>query len=240
MELRLLIICLFFGLFACQSTTLKENSKIGQLTAALNANPTKENRAALIAAYQDTIKAKPNDATTNAPFFSKIAALHVDNKEAVAALQTLMQGIQQYPQAEGVDAKVWMLADIYQQQIQRPRVANIIKKLYAQKFDNGAQIAAAKKAMQATKTAISEDIVALGSSMYDEKTHKVDFQAANDYIRVCELYALLKPSDPQSPEYLHKAGETARAVRAFPKAVEVYDWISLKIVKRCIKRIHIR
>ncbi len=228
MELRLLIICLFFGLFACQSTTLKENSKIGQLTAALNANPTKENRAALIAAYQDTIKAKPNDATTNAPFFSKIAALHVDNKEAVAALQTLMQGIQQYPQAEGVDAKVWMLADIYQQQIQQPRVANIIKKLYAQKFDNGAQIAAAKKAMQANKTAISEDIVALGSSMYDEKTHKVDFQAANDYIRVCELYALLKPSDPQSPEYLHKAGETARAVRAFPKAVEVYDRIYTK------------
>jgi len=228
MELRLLIICLFFGLFACQSTSLKDNSKIGQLTATLNANPTKENRAALIAAYQDTIKAKPSDAATNAPYFSKMASLHLENKEATKALQTLMQGIQSYPQAAGIDGKVWMLADVYQQHIQRPNVANIIKKLYAQKFDDGAQIAAAKNVMQENSTAISEDITALGSSMYDETTHKVDFQAANDYIRVCELFALLKPSDPKSPEYLHKAGETARAVRAFPKAVEVYDRIYAK------------
>lgn len=61
--------------------------------------------------------------------------------------------------------------------------------------------------------------------MYDEATHKVNFQAANDYIRICELFALLQPKNEQSPEYLHKAGETARAVRAFAKAVAIYDKI---------------
>ena len=109
--------------------------------------------------------------------------------------------------------------------IQRPNIANTVKKLYVQQFPNGANIVAAKQAAMANKTTISEDIIALGGSMYDETTHKVDFQAANDYIRMCELFALLKSQDGLSPDYLHKAGETARAIRAFPKAVDIYDRI---------------
>lgn len=224
MELRLLIIFLFFGLFACKSGTIEDSSEIGTLKKALTANPTKENRDLLITAYIDAIKAKPND-VANSPLFSEIAKLHVENKAHVLGLQTLMQGISDYPTSDGVADNVWMLSSIYEQYIQSPRVANIIKKLYLQVFPNGTQAAAAKQALASSPNSMVEDITALGSSMYDETTHKVDFEAANDYIRVCELYALLQPKNDQSPEYLHKAGETARAVRAFPKAVAIYDWI---------------
>ncbi|MFK7978760.1 MAG: tol-pal system YbgF family protein [Saprospiraceae bacterium] len=221
MELRCLIIGLVLALTACQSNS----SKIDQLTQALSANPTKENRDALIVAYQDSINARPNDAATNAPFLTEMANLHVTNKNYVRALQTLMQGLQDYPKSSDVPTKVWTLANIYEQYIQRPNIANTVKKLYVQRFPSGANIAAAKQAAMASKTTISEDIVALGGSMYDETTHKVDFQAANDYIRMCELFALLKPQDGLSPDYLHKAGETARAIRAFPQAVDIYDRI---------------
>jgi len=225
MELRYLIIGLFLALFACQSNSSGSLSKIDQLTQTLTANPTKENRAALIAAYQDTINAKPNDAATNAPFFTEMANLHVGNKNYVRALQTLMQGIQDYPKSSDVSEKVWTLANIYEQYIQRPSIANTVKKLYVQQFPSGANIATAKQVSMESKTTIAEDIIALGGSMYDETTHKVDFQAANDYIRMCELFALLKPQDGLSPDYLHKAGETARAIRAFPQAVDIYDRI---------------
>lgn len=225
MELRLLIISLFLGLFACQPNSTGNLSKVDRLTKTLATNPTKENREALIVAYQDTIKAKPNDAATNAPFFTAMAQLHLTNKNYVRALQTLMQGIQDYPKASDVPQKVWLLADIYEQNIQRPNVANTIRKMYAQQFPNGANVEAAKKVLMATNTTIAEDITALGGNMYDETTHKVDFQAANDYIRTCELFSLLKPQDGLSPDYLHKAGETARAIRAFPKAVAIYDRI---------------
>lgn len=225
MELRLLIIGLFLGLFACQTNSTGNLSKVDQLTKTLATNPTKENREALIVAYQDTIKAKPNDAATNAPFFTKMAELHLTNKNYVRALQTLMQGIQDYPKASDVPQKVWLLADIYEKNIQRPNVANTVRKMYSQQFPNGANAEAAKKVLMATNTTIAEDIVTLGGSMYDETTHKVDFQAANDYIRTCELFSLLKPQDGLSPDYLHKAGETARAIRAFPKAVAIYDKI---------------
>lgn len=224
MELRLLIIFLFFGLFACKSDIFEDSSKIGQLKKALIASPTKENRDLLITAYQDAVKAKPND-LSNSALFSEMAKLHVDNKASVMGLQTLMQGISDYPTADGVADNVWMLSSIYEQNIQSPSVAAIIKKLYLQVFPNGTHAPTAKQTLASSPNSIPDDISALGSSMYDETTHKVDFQAANDYIRVCELFALLQPENTQSPEYLHKAGETARAVRSFPKAVAIYDWI---------------
>ncbi len=224
MELRPLIIFLLFGLFACKSDTFEDSSKIGQLKKALTTSPTKENRDLLINAYQDAVKAKPND-VSNSTLFSEMAKLHVENNAAVMGLQTLMQGISDYPTADGVADNVWMLSSIYEQNIQSPTVATIIKKLYLQVFPNGTHAATAKQALANSPNSIVDDITALGSSMYDETTHKVDFQAANDYIRVCELFALVQPKNTQSPEYLHKAGETARAVRSFPKAVAIYDWI---------------
>jgi len=224
MELRLLISCLFLGLFACQPNSTGNLTKVEQLTQALETNPTKENRDALISAYQDTINVNPK-ATVNAQFYQEMANLQQTNKNYVGALQSLMGSIRGNPKASDVPDKVWLLSTIYDQYIQRPNIANIAKKLYAQQFPKGANAAATQTVLRATKTTISEDIIALGGSMYDDTTHKVDFQAANDYIRICELFALLKPQDGLSPDYLHKAGETARAIRAFPKAVEIYDRI---------------
>lgn len=227
MELRLLFIGLL-GLFACQTNSSENLSRVDRLTKILAENPTKENRDALITAYQDTISSNPEDATANAPFYMEVAKLHLDNKNFVRALQTLMQGMQDYPKSLDVPEKVWALADIYEKNIQRPTIANTIRKMYAQQFPNGANAASAKQAQSVSKTTIADDITTLGGSMYDETTHKVDFQAANDYIRICELFALLKPQDGRSPDYLHKAGETARAIRAFPKAVDIYDRIYVK------------
>ena len=72
MELRLLIIGLF-GLFACQTNSTENLSRVERLTQVLAENPTKENRDALITAYQDTISSNPEDAATNAPFYSEVA-----------------------------------------------------------------------------------------------------------------------------------------------------------------------
>jgi len=122
-------------------------------------------------------------------------------------------GIADYPSSKKTADNLWLISTIYEQNIQRPKVASIIKQLYLKGFPNGTHATTAKQGISGN---LADDITTLGSSMYDETTHKVDYQAANDYIRVCELYALVQPKDDQSPEYLHKAGETARAVRAFP------------------------
>ncbi|MEM6316264.1 MAG: tetratricopeptide repeat protein [Bacteroidota bacterium] len=225
MESRLFILILLIGSFGCQSNNHAELSKIDRLEAALATDPNPANRKALIAAYQDTIAANPTPQVVNAEFYNKLANLQIETKSFVAALQTLMQGIKEAPKSSDISEKVWLLGTIYDQHLQQPLVASIIKKLYAQQYESAKHAAVAKQFLNNSNTDLSEDITALGSSMYDDKTHRVDYQAANDYIRICELYALVRPQDSKSPEYLHKAGETARSVRTFPKAVALYDWI---------------
>jgi len=185
MELRLLIIFLFVGLFACQTGTTEESKQIEVLKKALANTPSKENRDLLITAYQNAIKAYPNDKATNSPYFTELAKLQVENKVFASGIQTLMQGLADYPSSKNVADNLWLLSSIYEQNIQRPKVASIIKQLYLKGFPNGTHAATAKQGISGN---IADGITALGSSMYDETTHKVDYQAANDFPKAVNLY----------------------------------------------------
>ena len=61
--------------------------------------------------------------------------------------------------------------------------------------------------------------------MFQSEEGQLNRQAARNYVDVCEAYALTHPNDPKSADYLHKAAETARAIRTIPKALALYDWI---------------
>ena len=203
----------------------EDNSKIGVLKKALAENPSTQNRKALIKAYRDTIQANPTDAENNAVFIGDIARLQIEGKAFTDATQTLIEGVKTFFTAAGTANNVWSLASIYENNLKAPDVAGIIKKLYAQQYSNGEKIQEAQQYTQANASSIADDIQALSSQMYNEETHRVDFRVANDFIQICQLYATLKPKDSLSPDYLHKAGETARSIRAFPLAISLYDWI---------------
>lgn len=228
MVIRLLLIFIFVGLISCKSGLKEDTTKITLLKKNLLEQPTQENRNALINEYKAIIVANPTDAVTNAQHLNQVAQFQVTNKSFSVAIQTLMDGIKEYFSAPGTADNVWSLGKIYEDNLNSPKVAGIIKKMYAQQFPNGSKAGLAQQFVSANTINIADDIAQLGSSMYNETTHRVDFKAANDFIKVCELYALLKPQDEQSPEYLHKAGETARAIRSFPKAIVLYDWIYTK------------
>lgn len=48
---------------------------------------------------------------------------------------------------------------------------------------------------------------------------------AQKYVDVCEAYGLAYADNPKAPEYLYKASEIAVAIRTFPKALSIYDWL---------------
>ena len=225
MELRLLFCAALMIFLSCGGDSAQDQSKFGTLKATLAENPTKENRHALIAAYQEEIRNNPDKADDNARYLRELAKLRVADNNHILGLQTLMLAIEDYPNSAETAENVWQLGHIYHQNLQRPSVANIIKKLYAEEFPNGQFAEEAQRIGQSNPTSVADDLAKLGNSMYNETTHKVDYQAANDYIRVGELIAMLRPEDPQSPEYLHKIGETARAIRTFPKAIKIYEKI---------------
>jgi len=226
MYYRLLLIFVSFTLFlSCKTELSEEYSRLEVLKKNLSENPSKANRDSLITAYQMLLKEENISPKKGIGFYKALAQLQIDNKVFASAVNSLMESIYKYSGSAAIAENVWLLGEIYDKYYKRPEVVGIIKKLYTLKFPEGANIAVARMVALKDTTPLDQDIIQLGSSMYNEETHQVNYQAANDYIRVCELYALLQPEDPKSADYLHKAGEMARAIRSFPKAVALYDWI---------------
>jgi len=213
-------------LIACQADST--SNAIGQLEKTVASNSSPESTQELITAYKNSLKDGPNAVTANAITVGKIASLQLKNKQVAEAVQTLKDGIGKYYAAPATAENVWSLANIYQQQLGDVTTAKTICKIYVEQFPTGKHIANAKKIIDKDNLSLTEHIDAIGGKMYNEKTHKLDIKVAGSFIQVCELYALLKPEDSQSPNYLHKAGETARAIRAFPQAINIYDRIYAK------------
>ena len=213
-------------LIACQ--TDPASNEIVQLEKKVAENASAESYQELIAAHQKGIKEGPDAAKSNAVIVGKIADLQLKNKQVTEAVKTLKDGIGKYYSAPATANNVWALANIYQQHLGDAVTAKTIYKIYAEQFPTGKHIAEAKKLMEKDNASLVEHIDGIGGKMYNEETHRLDTKVAGSFIQVCELYALLKPEDSQSPNYLHKAGETARAIRAFPQAINIYDKIYAK------------
>ncbi len=222
--------CLFLVLIlACQPDGA--GTKLANLEQAVAEKPTAEAIQQLLGLYQSELQSTEKDAASKAQTIGKLAQLQLKNNQVPEAIQTLKTGIGDYYAAPATANNLWSLGQIFSDRLKSSSVASTVNKLYVQLFPTGAHAQAAKQAMAQDATTISAHLDSLGSKMYNEQTHRLDTKAAGDFIESCELFALLQPEDPKSPDYLHKAGETARAIRAFPRAIGIYDRIYAKYPK---------
>jgi len=65
----------------------------------------------------------------------------------------------------------------------------------------------------------------LTARMTDPKTGKMDKTIAMEFINFSDATSQLYPARAETPAMLQKAGEVARSIRAFKKAIEIYDTI---------------
>jgi len=210
-------------LFACQ--TDPEVNKITQLEQAIATQASPEAIQELIVAYKERIQKNPNDAAANSSLLGKIADLQSQNNQLSEAVETLKSGIRNYYSTPSTATHLWSLASIFQEKFKNPSVTTAIHKIYQEAFPKGANIQAIKNMSITDSLSLTDYIDKVGSNMYNEETHRLDTKVASNFIEICEMYALMKPEEATSPDYLHKAGETARAIRAFPRAIAIYDRI---------------
>lgn len=215
----------FFALLLIACKTDPEAAKITQLEQAIAKESTPEAIQQLIVAYTDRIQKKPDDAIGNSALLGKIAGLQSENNQLTEAVETLKSGIRNYYSTPNTATHLWSLASIFQDKFKNPSVATAIHKIYQETFPKGANIQAIKNKTLPDSLSLTDYIDRVGSNMYNDKTHRLDTKVASNFIEICEMYALVKPEDTKSPDYLHKAGETARAIRAFPRAIAIYDRI---------------
>ncbi len=94
-------------------------------------------------------------------------------------------------------------------------------------FPQGAQVI--RKAIemhpQEATTAIQSKMKDLRLKMYNDSTGRIDFAKANQFINIAETFAAAQKESEMAPMMLHQAGETARSIRDYRKAIEIYDMI---------------
>lgn len=212
---------------ACQSSGGGNNDQVATLEKEVAANATPENTMSLINAYVAQAEAT-DDANMGADFLLKAATLHQQNNRFSNAVELLKQALKNHYTSAKTPEIIGNLANIYTQKLRSPENATTAIQAGLAAFPNATGLASLKANIPADTAPLEERIPALGTKMYNEEAGRIDFRMANDFMTSSELYALILPKSPEAPEYLHKAGETARSVRNFPKAMEYYEIISNK------------
>lgn len=221
----LLLFCL--ALFtACQSDSSGGGAEVAALEQEVAANGTPDKTQQLINEY--ITSAKSADANAGAEYLQKAAALHAKNNRFSAAVDVLKQAIKNHYSGAKTPENIVTLAKIFGENLRSPESAMTAIQAGANAFKSNGAIKAMRDQFPADLQPLEARIESLANRMYNDSLGRVDFRIANDYMTSGELYALIMPNSPEAVNFLAKAGETARSIRNFPKALEYYNLISEK------------
>lgn len=226
MKSKLLLLLALSFLLACSSEKSKMQADINNLETALEETPNTENAKALIDAYQAYIDANPDDVEQNARYLYRSAGVQFRMNQFSGAVEALNQGLKDYYAASITPSSAELLGVIYSEKLRNQENANTIHQAMVQAFPDFEKIDEIKaKLEKANLPPIETRIENLGQRMFNDSLGRIEYRIANDFINSCQLHAMLLPGSEKSPEFLHKAGETARSIRAYSKALEFYEWI---------------
>lgn len=76
-----------------------------------------------------------------------------------------------------------------------------------------------------SKSELAAKITQTRQEIYDQKNNTFNRAAANNYVAYCEQFATVAPQDSMAVKYLFQAGETARSVQQYDRALAIYDRI---------------
>ncbi len=223
----LFALLLFLGLTGCNSGQEQLQEKIAKQEEALEGESDPETAEALLGNYQAYVDQYPED-TTWAPRYLYLAAgVQFRLNRFSAAADLLQQAIREYHASENTPNSALMLQDIYEEKMRNRENALTVLQAFAKQYpDHAATADIRSRLAKDSIPALADRLQAMRYGMYDDSTGRINFRLANDFINSSELHAIILPDDPQSPELLHQAGETARTIRSFPKALAIYEWIS--------------
>ena len=214
---------LLIGLLSLQACGGDQSDGIEQLEAKVEENPTPQDADALIALYREYIDTHPEEAEQNARYLYRAAGLMYRLNRHNDASMLLKEAVKDYYGASQTANNAFFLATIQEEKLNNPVLATSVYQAIDKAFPNFEEAAEVKAKLSADLPPIQTRIDTLAKGIFDLTTGRVNRRTANNFIESCDLYSLIVPEDPISPELLHKAGEAARATRAFNSALDIYD-----------------
>ncbi len=209
-----LFFCLF--LFSCGSDAPADS------TAPPAADQVDANKK-LIDSYIAKINADPTNHEANSKLLADAANLNIKAKNFGPAVQFISQAIRDHYPSSGTANHLLSLANIYSNDMKAVGMGNAIKSAFTKAFPDNPKTNELKTALGGAD--ITNMIEVASKALYNDETKRINQAKAREYINLCEIYAMSLPNDNKAPDYLFKAGETARSIRQFPKAIDIYNWI---------------
>lgn len=222
----LLFTMLMLGFWSCQNEpSSPELSRIQELETIMESNPVADTAQLLVEAYRAFIDANPEAVDQNADFLFRSAVLEYQYNRFNKCIELLNESIREYYRSENTPRNALFLATIYKEKLQNEEGANAIYQTYVEAFPNDPKTKAIRDSLTNGLPPLTQRIDTLKANLYDNTTNRIDFRAANDFIGVCEIYALMLPQSAQSPAYLHEAAKIAGYVNSHKKAARLYETI---------------
>lgn len=211
-------------LCACKDDQIKQQEAITVLEEQVQQNQDPELTNQLIEAYRNYVNAYPDDHTNCGRYLYRLAALLHAQKRYTGAANAIKQALKDHYTSDATPTAALLLGTIYKENLKNEFLAASVYQAFLQAFPQHEKAEAIRKDY-GDLPPFSERLKSLADQLLDTINHRINYQVANDFVNACEVYAFMLPDDPKTPELAHKAGEMARSVSHFARAVELYDWV---------------
>lgn len=217
------ILFMLLGLTACQNEQQHAQAEIARQEAIVEKEEDPGAAEQLIQQYLAYTDTYVDDAEANPRYLYRAAALQYRFNNFDAARSTLEEAIGKYYTHENTPQAILLLGSIFKDKLLNKFAASILYQSAAESIPGLAdneEVAAMNKAGFGP---VTQRLDLVAGNMYKDSTGRIDLRLANDLINGASVYALISPEAESVPEFLYKAGETARTIQAFGKAIELYD-----------------
>jgi TolA-binding protein len=210
---------MFFG---CANDS--DKNAIEVLEQKLEASKNPKDAEVLLEAYNNYITAHPDD-INNARYLYRSASTLFRMNRFTTATEHLKHALSDYYESDNSAKTSELLSEIYDAKLKNPSAAATVRQAMLAAFPEYDNIAKVKEKIPEGASPFQERMKTLTAQMFNEVTGKIDYREANNFILNCELYTLVNPKGAENPTILHQAAETARSIKSFPKALELYQRI---------------
>lgn len=213
-----------FLLVGVLASCANEKTDDGNPFVTFKNDPNPENYQALIQGLMTTIR---NDSTADE---SKLEALNQGYEASMQMNQTsqaigfLNTYVRENKGADDNPDKIIQLAHLLKK-AGKEEVALTLAQGFLISHPNHPKADEARAMVSDEDLPVVQRIQQIGGGMFNVEEGQLDEDVARRFVDVCEAYALSAPDQPEVPDFLHKAAETARTMRTLPKALSLYDWI---------------
>ncbi len=206
-------------MMSCAAPTPKEG--LDAVKDAFDKNPNDETYSGLFNLCMETLRDQESPDRKKSMLLGAEASKTM--KKWGQAIGFLNAYIKDFPQAADIPDKTFELGELLERTNKNEAAITVFQGLLANS-PNHSKAAEAKKIVGDVPS-VAARLDVLGQQMFEDDKGQLNVEAARSFVDACEAYALTSPKADDAADFLHKAAETARAMRTIPKALSLYDWI---------------